>query len=163
MSAQLRDYDFILPRKLIAQRPLGRREDSRMMVLRRAVQAIEHRKFRELETFLQRGDLVVLNDTRVLPAKRFSDDGAVEFLFLRRVDAHRWKCLVKPARKMRVGATTRIDDVILRVEQVTSDGQRIVAFEREVDVYAGGAMPLPPYIVRSSDEDDATRYQTVFA
>lgn len=163
MSAQLRDYDFMLPRELIAQRPPQRRDDSRMMVLDRAEQTIQHCEFRELKTFLGPGDVVVLNNTRVLPAKRFSDDGAIEFLFLERVDAHRWKCFVKPGRKMSVGATTTLDDVILRVEQITSDGERIVAFEKEIDVYAGGTMPLPPYIDRSSDEDDATRYQTVFA
>src|SRR5215208_4412441 len=82
MSGRLSDYDYILPRELIAQRPAERREDSRMLVLHRARQKIEHRQFAELKTFLQRGDLVVLNDTRVLAARRFSDDAAVEFLFL---------------------------------------------------------------------------------
>ena len=76
MSARLSDYDYVLPRELIAQRPLERREDSRMMVLHRAEQKIEHRQFGELKTFLQPGDLLVLNDTRVLAARRFSDDGA---------------------------------------------------------------------------------------
>ena len=87
MSARLSDYDYDLPRELIAQRPLERRADSRMMVLRRVGQTIEHRQFRELETFLQPGDLLVLNDTRVLPARRFSDDGAIEFLFFERLGA----------------------------------------------------------------------------
>jgi S-adenosylmethionine:tRNA ribosyltransferase-isomerase len=163
MSARLCDYDYDLPRELIAQRPLQRREDARMMVLHRAGQTIQHRHFRELNAFLEPGDLVVLNDTRVLPAKRFSDNGAIEFLFLERLDAHRWKCFVKPGRKMRLGATTRIDDIALRVEQITSDGERIVAFEKEVDVYAGGSMPLPPYINRVSDDNDDAQYQTVFA
>src|SRR6478672_6832108 len=78
MGARLSDYDYVLPRELIAQRPLERRQDSRMMVLHRAEQKIEHRQFREVKTFLQPGDLVVLNDTRVLTARRFSDDDAVE-------------------------------------------------------------------------------------
>lgn len=163
MSMQLSDYDYFLPRELIAQRPLERRDESRMMVLHRKQRKIEHRLFNELRTFLRPGDLLVLNDTRVLPARRFSDDGAVEFLFLARLEPTRWKCMIKPGRKMRVGATVRIDDVVLRVEQITEDGERIVAFERDVDVYAGGSMPLPPYINRSSDETDAARYQTVFA
>ena len=77
MSARLSDYDYVLPQELIAQCPLERRDDSRMMVLHRAEQKIEHRRFRELNTFLQPGDLLVLNDTRVLPARRFSDNGAV--------------------------------------------------------------------------------------
>jgi len=163
MSALLSDYDYILPRELIAQRPLEHREDSRMMVLHRAAQTIEHRQFRELKTFLRPGDLLVLNDTRVLPARRFSDDGVIEFLFLERLGPKRWKCLVKPGRKMRVGATTKIDKLSLRVEEITHDGERIVASDEDVDLYAGGSMPLPPYIARPSDEKDAARYQTVFA
>lgn len=163
MSERLSDYDYVVPRELIAQRPLERREDSRMMVLHRAEQKIEHRQFRELKTFLQPGDLVVLNDTRVLAARRFSDDDAVEFLFLERLGPTRWKCMVTPGRKMRVGATATIDDVCLRVEKITADGERIVAFDQDVDVYAGGSMPLPPYLNRPSDESDAARYQTIFA
>jgi S-adenosylmethionine:tRNA ribosyltransferase-isomerase len=163
MSSRLSDYDYDLPRELIAQRPLRRREDSRMMVLHRDGQTIEHRQFREVKTFLQPGDLVVLNDTRVLPACRSSDDGAIEFLFLERVSPAHWKCLVKPGRKMRVGATAKIDNVTLRVEQITPYGERIIALDEDIDLYAGGSMPLPPYIRRTSDENDAARYQTVFA
>jgi S-adenosylmethionine:tRNA ribosyltransferase-isomerase len=163
MSARLSDYDYVLPRELIAQRPLERRQDSRMMVLHRAEQKIEHRQFHELRKFLQLGDLLVLNDTRVLAARRFSDNGDIEFLFLERLGPMRWKCMVTPGRKMRIGATATIDDVRLRIEKITADGERIVAFDKDVDVYAGGAMPLPPYVNRASDETDATRYQTVFA
>jgi S-adenosylmethionine:tRNA ribosyltransferase-isomerase len=163
MSARLSDYDYVLPRELIAQRPLDRRDGSRMMVLHRAQQKIEHRQFDELKTFLQPGDLLVLNDTRVLAARRFSDDDAVEFLFLERLGSTRWKCMVTPGRKMRVGATAMIDDVCLRVEEITPDGERIVAFDKDFDVYASGSMPLPPYVNRPSDESDAARYQTVFA
>ncbi len=163
MSARLSDYDYVLPRELIAQRPLERRQDSRMMVLHRAEQKIEHRQFHELRTFLQPRDLLVLNDTRVVAARRSSDDNAVEFLFLERLGPMRWKCMVTPGRKMRVGATATIDDVCLRVETITADGERIVAFDKDVDVYANGSMPLPPYVNRPSDETDAARYQTVFA
>jgi S-adenosylmethionine:tRNA ribosyltransferase-isomerase len=163
MRAWLSDYDYDLPQELIAQRPLENREDARMLVLRRDQQTIEHRQFRELQTFLQPGDLLVLNDTRVLPARRFSNDGAIEFLFLERLGPRRWKCLVKPGRKMRAGATARIDDINLRVEEVMPDGERIVALDENVDLYAGGSMPLPPYIGRESDNEDKTRYQTVFA
>jgi S-adenosylmethionine:tRNA ribosyltransferase-isomerase len=163
MSARLSDYDYVLPRELIAQRPLERREDSRMMVLHRAEHRIEHRQFGELKTFLQPGDLLVLNDTRVLAARRFSDDDAVEFLFLKRIGPRRWKCMVTPGRKMRVGATATIGDVCLRVEKITAEGERIVTFDQDIDVYAGGSMPLPPYVNRRSDESDGARYQTVFA
>jgi len=163
MSARLSDYDYDLPGELIAQRPLRRREDSRMMVLHRAGQTIEHRQFRELRTFLQPGDLLVLNDTRVLPARRFSDDGMIEFLFLERLDPAHWKCLVNPGRKMRVGATAKIDGITLCIEEITPDGERIVTLDEDIDLYAGGSTPLPPYIERDSDEEDAARYQTVFA
>jgi S-adenosylmethionine:tRNA ribosyltransferase-isomerase len=162
MSTKLSDYAYDLPRELIAQRPLERREDSRMMVLHRARQAIEHRQFRELRTFLGPGDLLVLNDTRVLPARRLSDDAAVEFLFLERIGQKRWKSLVKPGRKMRVGATAKIDNITLRVEEITDGGERIVVLDKDVDLYAGGSMPLPPYITRASDEKDTACYQTVF-
>jgi S-adenosylmethionine:tRNA ribosyltransferase-isomerase len=163
MSARLSDYDYDLPRELIAQRPPARRDDSRMMVLHRDVQKIEHRRFRDLKPFLQRGDLVVLNDTRVMPAQRFSDDGSIEFLFLERLGPRRWKCLVKPGRKMRVGGTLTINRAPLRVEEVTREGERIVELSEDIDLYSGGSMPLPPYIRRQSDVEDAARYQTVFA
>src|SRR5215467_377526 len=142
MSTQLNDYDYVLPRELIAQRPLERRQDSRMMVLHRAEQKMEHRQFGELKKFLQPGDLLVLNDTRVLAARRFSDDGTVEFLFLERLGPTRWKCMVNPGRKMCVDATATIDDASLRVEKITAGGERIVRFDKDVDVYAGGSMPL---------------------
>jgi S-adenosylmethionine:tRNA ribosyltransferase-isomerase len=163
MSTRLSDYDYHLPRELIAQRPSERRGDSRMMVLHRDAQTIEHRQFRDLKAFLQPGDLLVLNDTRVLPARRFSDDGAIEFLFLERMGPKRWKCLVKPGHKMRLGATATIGNATLRVEEITSEGERIVMLSDNVDLYSDGSMPLPPYIDRESDIEDATRYQTVFA
>ena len=163
MDARLSDYDYDLPAELIAQRPLPRREDARMMVLRRDAQTIEHRQFVELRTLLSPGDLLVLNDTRVVPARKFSDDGAIEFLFVERLGPARWKCLAKPGRKFRVGATTKIDHVIARVEEILPDGERIVTLDEDVDLYAGGSMPLPPYIGRESDPQDESRYQTIFA
>lgn len=163
MISKLSDYDYPLPRELIATRPLPRREDSRMMVLRRDSETIEHRQFRELKTFLKSDDLLVLNDTKVLAARRLSEDRAIDFLFLEKLGQGRWKCLVKPGRKMRVGATTKIDNVALKVIEVLPSGERIVSLDEDVDLHAGGAMPLPPYLGRESDVDDETRYQTVFA
>ena len=163
MSARLSDYDYPLPRDLVASRPLPKREDSRMMILRRDTQTIEHRQFRELKSFLAPDDLLVLNDTRVLAARKFSDDGEVEFLFLERLGPKRWKCLVKPGRKMRVGASAKIDNVIARVEEVLPKGERVISLDEDVDLYSGGSMPLPPYIERASDAEDSVRYQTVFA
>lgn len=163
MNARLSDYDYDLPAELIAERPLPRRDESRMMVLRRDTQKIEHRQFKELKTLLAPGDLLVLNNTRVLPARRFSDDGAIEFLFTERLGPVCWRCLVNPGRKMRPGATTRIDGAILRVEEISPEGERIVLLNEDLDLYAGGLMPLPPYIDRPSDAEDEKRYQTVFA
>src|SRR5438874_12016700 len=121
MNARLSDYHYDLPRELIAQRPLERREDSRMMVLRRDRQTIENRQFPELKTFLGPLDLLVLNDTRVIPARRFTNDGAIEFLFINRICPGRWKCLVKPGRKMRIGASAELDNAILRPEEILPD------------------------------------------
>src|ERR1700730_8936447 len=163
MSAQLSDYNYPLPRALVANRPLPRRDESRMMVLRRDGQTIEHRQFRELKNFLSPGDLLVLNDTRVLAARKFSNDSAVEFLFLERLGPKRWKSLVKPGRKMRVGASAEIDKVTATVEEILPGGERVIALSEDVDLYTGGSMPLPPYIERPSDADDNVRYQTVFA
>ncbi len=163
MGERLSDYDFDLPEELIASRPLPRREDARMMVIDRASETIAHRRFAELPEFVRPGDLLVLNDTRVLPARRFSDDGAIEFLFLEAIDAQSWRCLVKPGRKMRVGDATVVDGVTGRVEKIFEEGERLVRFERALDPYAGGEIPLPPYLGRAADAEDTTRYQTVFA
>jgi S-adenosylmethionine:tRNA ribosyltransferase-isomerase len=163
MSSQLSDYDYALPEELIAQRPLARRDESRMMVLHRSDERIEHRKFAELGEFLAPGDLLVLNNTRVLSARRFSDDGKIEFLFLERLGPARWKCLVKPGRKMRMGAAAEINGAMARVEEICAGGERVISLDREEDLFAGGSIPLPPYIGRPSDRSDVERYQTVFA
>jgi S-adenosylmethionine:tRNA ribosyltransferase-isomerase len=163
MSARLSDYDYALPEELIAQRPLPRREESRMMVLHRETRRIEHRAFAEIGTFLQPGDLLVLNNTRVINARRFSDDGAIEFLFLEPAGERRWRCLVKPGRKMRVGSATVIECIRARVEEICADGSRVIALDAELDLSRGGAVPLPPYMRRGADADDDARYQTTFA
>jgi S-adenosylmethionine:tRNA ribosyltransferase-isomerase len=159
----LSDYDYPLPADLIAKRPLPRREDSRMMVLDRDSQRIEHRQFRELKGFLGPGDLLVLNDTRVLTARRFSDDGRIDFLFVEKLGPARWKCLAKPGRRMRLGATSTMSGVSLQVEDVLPDGARVVLLSQDIDPCVGGSMPLPPYMGRAGDVEDETRYQTVFA
>jgi S-adenosylmethionine:tRNA ribosyltransferase-isomerase len=163
MSLALSDYDYPLPEELIASRPLPNRQDSRMMVLHRREQRIEHRKFAELSQFLHPGDLLVLNNTRVVNARRFSDDRKIEFLFLERLGPARWKCLVRPGRKMRVGAQTTINGVAVRVEEICPDGERIVSLEGDLDPWDGGMVPLPPYLRRQGDPEDLERYQTVYA
>jgi S-adenosylmethionine:tRNA ribosyltransferase-isomerase len=163
MSLRLSDYDYVLPDELIALRPLARRDDSRMMVLHRGEERIEHRKFAELAEFISAGDLLVLNNTRVMSARRFSDDGKVEFLFLERLGPARWKCLVRPGRKMRVGATTAIKGATVCVEEICPGGERAITVDRDENFFEGGAVPLPPYLRRPSDPSDIERYQTVFA
>ena len=163
MSSRLSDYDYALPEELIAQRPLERRDESRMMVLWRRKQRIEHRKFSELGEFLSPGDLLVLNNTRVMSARRFSDDGKIEFLFLERLGPVRWKCLVKPGRKMRVADVAKVNGATARVEEIGASGERVISLDREENFFEGGLVPLPPYIGRQSDPGDIERYQTVFA
>jgi S-adenosylmethionine:tRNA ribosyltransferase-isomerase len=163
MSLRLSDYNYRLPEGLIAKRPLLRRDESRMMVLHRDSERIGHAQFRDLKKFLRRDDLLVLNNSSVLPARRFSDDHAIEFLFLEKLGPARWKCLVKPGRKMRAGATAKIDNIQLRVEEIAPEGERIVSLSQDADLYLRGSMPLPPYLGRESDSADVERYQTVFA
>jgi len=177
VSRRLSDYDYDLPRELIAQHPLPCREDSRMMVLHRDEQKIEHARFVDLKKFLRDGDLLVLNDSRVLSARHFSDDGKLEFLFLEKIAARRWNALVRPGRRFGRGASTFIKGVQAQAGETFSDGSREIILAEELDVQHGGAMPLPPYIKRptvtstslsaASDrchrEEDEARYQTVFA
>src|SRR5439155_24758477 len=118
MSSKLSDYDYSLPEALIAKRPLPRRDASRMMVLHRDSQTIEHRQFRDLKTFLRPGNVLVLNNTRVLAPRRFSDDHGAEFLFLEKLEPARWKCLVKPARKIRPSPPPRSNTVQIPVEKI---------------------------------------------
>lgn len=164
MSLRTSDYDYPLPEEHIARYPLRDRAASRMMVLHRASGQIEHRHFADFPKYLREGDLVVLNDTRVIPARVFSDDGRVELLFLEPVGETTWRCLVKPGRRMRVGAAVEVlgnRGVVQEIRQ--PDGDRIIEFGRAVDLEKAGALPLPPYIDRPAEPSDADRYQTVYA
>jgi S-adenosylmethionine:tRNA ribosyltransferase-isomerase len=169
MSTQVNDYDYELPRELIAQHPLPRREDSRMMVLHRDWKKIEHAHFVDLKKFLRDDDLLVLNNSRVLPARHFSDDRKFEFLFLDKIAPYRWKALVKPSRKFGRGQATVIQGMGAEAGELFADGSREIRLSEDVDLQHGGAMPLPPYIKRSAVIDrryrteDEVRYQTVFA
>src|SRR5947209_10394755 len=140
-----------------------------MMVLYRDRQEIEHGHFVDLKKFLHDDDLLVLNNSRVLPARRFSDDGKFEFLFLEKTGPCRWKALVKPSRKLGKGAAAVIQGMHAEAGEIFEDGSREIRLSEDVDVQRGGAMPLPPYIKRSavidprSRAEDEARYQTVFA
>ena len=169
MSTRLNDYNYELPRELIAQHPLPQREDSRMMVVHRDRKKIAHAHFVDLKKFLRDDDLLVLNNSRVLPARHFSDDGNFEFLFLEKTAPCRWKVLVKPSRRFGKGAATVIQGMRAEAGEIFEDGSREITLSDDIDLQRGGAMPLPPYIKRPAVIDrryrgeDEARYQTVFA
>jgi S-adenosylmethionine:tRNA ribosyltransferase-isomerase len=168
------DYDFELPPELIAQEPLERRESSRMLAVDRRDQSISDRQFVDLPRLLGPGDLLVLNDTRVFPARLLGQTptGAnIELFLVREIGNGSWETLAKPARRLRVGKSV-IFDVRLSAEVIekTDDGRVVVRFESRGDLYQLidelGRTPLPPYIRRErsmSWDGDRERYQTVFA
>ncbi|HEY5891618.1 MAG TPA: tRNA preQ1(34) S-adenosylmethionine ribosyltransferase-isomerase QueA [Chthoniobacterales bacterium] len=163
MSVRTSDYDFNLPDELIARHPAARRDQSRMLVLHRDSEKIEHRTFSDLPEYLTPNDLAVLNDTKVLPARVFSDGGAIELLvFDPRPDGF-WQCLVKPGRKMRVGKTVTVGGCTGEVVAVAEDGSRTIRFDPLPDLERIGKIPLPPYLGREVEETDRERYQTVYA
>lgn len=156
-------FDYHLPPDLIASEPLANRAASRMLVLRRGEQVMEHRHFAELPGLLREGDLLALNDTRVVPARFFSDDGKREILRLRALAPLRWRCMVRPGRKFRVGDSLRIGEATGVVKEVFENGDRLIEFDRSVDDARHGHLALPPYIKREDQPADRQRYQTVFA
>jgi len=163
MSLLLRDYDYPLPQSLIAVHPLTDRSASRMMVLHRDSRLIEHRRFAEFPSFLLPGDLAVLNDTKVIPARVFSDDGRIEFLFLEPAGGNRWLCMVKPGRKLPLAASTAVGGVPGVVQEVLPTGERLIQFDAPVDLDRIGQLPIPPYLGRAVEPADADRYQTIYA
>jgi S-adenosylmethionine:tRNA ribosyltransferase-isomerase len=163
VSHSTADYDFTLPDDRIARHPAERRDDSRMMVLHRATQTIEHRVFGDFPSYIAAEDLVILNDTRVIPARVFSDDGKIELLFLEPAGDSAWMCMVRPGRKMRHGSEVTVGGVRGKVVEICPEGERIIAFEGHVDLDRVGELPLPPYFERKPEADDDERYQTVYA
>jgi S-adenosylmethionine:tRNA ribosyltransferase-isomerase len=157
------DFDYPLPERLIARYPPAGRADARMLVLHRDGQRIEHRAFVDFPSFLRPGDLTVLNDTRVIPARVVANDGKLELLVVARAEPTLWTCLVKPGRKAREGAQVRVGEAAGIVERVLAGGERIIRFDTEVDLERWGSMPLPPYLDRPPELADAERYQTIFA
>ncbi len=165
------DFYYDLPEELIAQTPVEPRDSSRMMVLDRKTGDILHRHFYDIIDFLRPGDCLILNDSRVLPARIFGKKegtGAnVEFLLLKNLGGKRWETLTKPGKKAKPGAVFVFGDGIMgcRVVDVTEDGNRIVDFECEGSFYENldklGQMPLPPYIHEKLK--DKERYQTVYS
>lgn len=161
---QTSDFDYELPDELIAQHPPERRGDSRMMVLDRAAGTIAHRRFADLPEFMEPDDLLVLNDTKVVAARFFSDDGRCEILRAEALDERTWKCLVRPGKRFRPGATVAIAGCTGTVLSVCEEGgERIIRFDRVPDEDTHGHLALPPYIRRPDAAADRDRYQTVYA
>lgn len=167
---QLQDFNYDLPEELIAQEPLAERDKSRLLVLNRKTGLIEHKQFLDLPDYLKPGDLLVLNDTRVVASRlkgRKASGGAVEALLISRLDDRRWQAMVKPGRRVPVGTEIIFGDGRLTAEAINrfDDGSRTLEFTCEGDcddlIAELGEAPLPPYICRKLE--DRERYQTVYA
>ncbi len=182
-----KDFDYDLPPELIAQQPLPERDRARMLTLDRATGAVEHHTVRDLPALLQAGDLMVVNDTRVIPARLFghktATGGRVETLLIEPADGNRWHAWCKTSGRTRVGDSYRLasDRIAARIERVFEDGSVVMSLAVEPDgslaavLETEGVTPLPPYIkrlptaadgsqdTRADDVADRQRYQTVYA
>ena len=163
------DFDYDLPKGLIAQTPVEPRDHSRLMVLSGLDGSISHRRFYDLPDYLRSGDVLVFNDSRVFPARvrgrRAGTGGRIELLLLHRLESGVWQALTRPGRRMRVGAAFELSgpagSVEGRVLEVNGDGSRMVAVSDDDVLMQIGEVPLPPYI--REPLDDVERYQTVYA
>lgn len=165
------DFNFYLPEELIAQQPLKKRDESRLMVLNKKTGEIEHKKFYNILEYLNKGDTLVLNNTRVLPARLIGEKeetgGKIEFLLLKRISKDKWEVLAKPGKSAREGRKFTFGNGVLKAEviEVLESGNRIIEFfykgifEEVLDEL--GQMPLPPYIHKILE--DKERYQTVYS
>ena len=165
------DFNYDLPEELIAQHPYEKRDEARLMVLHRNTKQIEHKVFKDIIDYLEPGDCLVLNDTKVIPARLYGkkDTGAkVEFLLLKRIENDDWEAMVRPGNKLKAGAKVSFGDGILQAEvlETLEGGNRRVRFTYEgifneiLDKV--GLMPLPPYIKENIKEENE-KYQTVYA
>ena len=170
---KLSDFDYALPEELIAQRPVSPRDASRLLVLPPAG-GVEHRAFAELPALLAPGDLLVFNDTRVIPARlvgRKGSGGKVELLLCESLDGglgRRWRALGQASKPIRAGAELSFDGLTARVDAAEGEGFYLVTLDREGPALEAalarvGRIPLPPYIRRAPGDEDAVRYQTIWA
>jgi len=166
-----RDFYYDLPEELIAQHPIENRSESKLLILDKETNNIEHKKFKNIIQYLNKGDTLVLNDTRVIPARifghRIGKEESIEFLLLRSIEKDTWMSLVRPGKKARIGRKIEFGkgELVGEIIGIEEDGSRIIRFE-----YQGvfkeildklGQMPLPPYIKERLE--DKERYQTVFS
>ena len=169
----INDFDYELPEELIAQKPADKRDASRLLVVHRETGETEHKHFYDILEYLNEGDCLVLNNSKVLPARLYGikeGTGAkVEFLLIKRIDGERWETMVRPGKRLKPGDSVMFsEDPLLKADIIDygNDGTRIVEFsydgifmERLEEI---GSMPLPPYIERQSENEDRDRYQTVY-
>ncbi|WP_024615775.1 tRNA preQ1(34) S-adenosylmethionine ribosyltransferase-isomerase QueA [Clostridium sp. Ade.TY] len=165
------DFDFYLPEELIAQHPLEKRDTSRLMVLDKETGEIEHKVFKDIVGYLNEGDTLVLNNTRVMPARligaKEGTGGKIEFLLLKRLEGDKWECLAKPGKSAKPGRRFEFGNGKLKCEvlEVLETGNRVIEFEYdgifEEVLDSLGEMPLPPYIHERLE--DRERYQTVYS
>ena len=170
------DFYYDLPQERIAQHPVEPRDSSRMMVLNRESGGMQHRHFSDILDYLRPGDVLVINDSKVIPARLYGhvagrEDAAIELLLLRQRELDVWETLVKPGKRARVGAELVFGDGVLHatVTDIVEEGNRLVHFSYDRNRYANvyeilhriGMMPLPPYITERLEDND--RYQTVYA
>ena len=170
MKLKLSDFDYNLPKELIAKYPVEPRDACRLMVLDRKTQKIEHRIFRDIIDYLQEGDLLVLNDTKVIPARlqgKKETGAKIEVFLLRPITENRWEVLIKNIKRLKPGQKVIFgEDFSAKLIEKYEEGKALVEFEGE-DINAlikkYGHIPLPPYIEREDEEKDKDYYQTVFA
>ena len=164
-------YHYKLPENLIAQYPLEKRDDCRLLFLNRETGEIAHQKFADIIPHFRKGDVLVLNSSKVIPARLIGhkESGAVvEVLLLKELVLGRWECLVKPGNRLKTGAKIIFsNDFIAIITEHLPEGMRIVEFQYQGDFWQSidslGKMPLPPYIKRKAQQEDVTTYQTVYA
>lgn len=168
---KVEDFDYNLPEELIAQKPLEKRDSSKLLVLDKNTGKIEHKHFYDVLDYLEAGDTLVLNDTKVLPARligtKEETNAVIEILLLKNIKEDDWECLVKPARRIKVGTIVSFGNGKLKAKCIKEDNEGIRHFTL---IYDGilleiledlGSMPLPPYIHEKLN--DQSRYQTVYA
>ena len=171
MSTYLSDYDYFLPDELIGQKPREPRDSAKLMLIDKKNNSVEHKNFYNIIDYLQKGDVLVRNATKVIPARIFGHKetgGILEILLIKRISIDTWECLLKPAKKLKLGQKLFIGEnkeLIAELLDIKEDGNRVLkffyegSFEEVLDKL--GSMPLPPYITRKLENKD--RYQTVYA
>ncbi|MBE6593509.1 MAG: tRNA preQ1(34) S-adenosylmethionine ribosyltransferase-isomerase QueA [Ruminococcaceae bacterium] len=170
------DFYYELPERLIAQHPMEKRDSSRLMVIDRKSGEVTHKHFYDVIDYLNEGDVLVINDSKVIPARLYGhaegrEEALLELLLLRQHELDTWECLVKPGKRARIGSRSVFGGGMLRGEviDIVEEGNRIIKFEYDKEKYANiydvlsvvGMMPLPPYITERLE--DSSRYQTVYA